>query len=197
MSLPLLAHLPWLPSTLPTKLDLLYLAFKSPPTVPQKGLLIRDSNPAQILPNSKSLHLASPLPACMSHRLARMPFPLLGLAKVLCRVRGWREAVSWWGTKGPQPSPASAGPLPSFPGSSLGPKWPHVPWLAQFPLPLLQPVSSTRLQASPDTFFTHSCLPASLHERVDVDSGLFLRDQGCSYPMVSCLNWYSHLCLGP
>lgn len=162
MSLPLLARLPWLPSTLPTKLDLLYLAFKSPPTVPQPGLLIRDSNPAQIPPKFQEPSLGLPTPhACMSHRLSRMPFPLLGLAKVLCRVRGWLQAVSWWGTKGPQPSPASAGPLPSFPGSSLGPKWPHVPWLAPFPLPLLplcpQPGSRPALTRSSPI---PACLPA-------------------------------------
>lgn len=145
------------PSALRTKPDPLDLAFKVPPTLPHQAF----SSGTQTLPQSPQIprtitSLPPPPPAFAGAilLLSGMPFPLLGLASVLLRGQGLvqsTEAVSWSGRRGPWPSPASAGPLPSFPGSSLGPE-PHVPCLALVHPPWLQLPS--------DTCFTRSRPPA-------------------------------------
>lgn len=49
------------------------------------------------------------------------PSPSLAWQRFPRGVRGWRRGYFLVGEEGAQPSPASAGPLPSFPGSSPGP----------------------------------------------------------------------------
>lgn len=114
----------WLPSALRTKPDL-YLAFKAPLTQPlirppHQGIKTCQSTPQ----TNQSLSLTSTPPPCLcrSHPSVwnALPPPWPGKSSPQGSGVG-AEAVSWWGRWGPQPSPASAGPLPSFPGSSLGP----------------------------------------------------------------------------
>lgn len=126
------------------------------------SLLFRDSNPSTVPPNSKNHHFASPhplLPLCRSHPAAvgnALPPPWPGKGSHEGSGVGV-EAVSWSGKRGLWPSPASAGPLPSFPGSSLGPE-PHILWLALVRPPWLQPLCLI--------YMLHPLLPASLQGRI-------------------------------
>lgn len=151
----------WLPSALRTKSKPYDMAFRAPPLCPSQA----SPSGTPTMPKTQQFQEPShcfrtPSPAAFARvELSCYPGcpPPPGPGRGSCEGSGvGSEAVSCWGRRGLWPSPASAGPLPSFPGSSLGPERPHVPWLALVPGPGPGP----RLHPQPAFTQLWSLLPA-------------------------------------